>query len=189
MSVLCRWNMMSCCSDASSRQMDSTIKPSRQPIVPLRASGRTAACPARLHGPIWQWSWKTASSLSTRLSSRRSSPASKRPKRTSAKTDVQTGRVNPRAQPNSSVTNSSLCNTGLALIFLCESFLTKWETLRLLCNKNIQRAANAISALSLCASKTCCNPLISCHVDAPRLLQPALLHLLCPHQKSSVINL
>lgn len=99
--------MTSCCSDASRRQTDSAIKPSRHPLVPLQASGPAAACPARPLCPTCQRFWKTASSQSTRLSSRRSSPASKRPKRTSAKTDVQPGTVTSRPLVNDCIIHNS----------------------------------------------------------------------------------
>lgn len=84
-----RWNMMSCCSGANRPQTSSATNPSRRPAAPLQPIILAAASPAQLRSLIWQWSWKTASSQSTKLYLTRSSPASRKPKWTSTRTDVQ----------------------------------------------------------------------------------------------------
>lgn len=117
MCAFSRWNMTSCCSGANRPQTSSATNPSRRPAAPLQLIVPAAASPAQLRSLIWKWSWKTASSPSTKLYLTRSSPASRKQKWTLTRTGAQV-KDNDRQGP---VEWSWFTILGLAAVVVCQN--------------------------------------------------------------------
>lgn len=153
-SLLFRWNMMSCCGGAS-RRTGRAIEPRRHLTAPPQAAAAAGAGPP-LHPPTWRWSL-TASSPSTKRSSRRFSTASKRPGTTSATTEAQSRAV---ALPDGCIITALVC---------LSVFFDKGGTL----GEGREEVCFAIRKYPEGADAkpwTICNPLTSCHFDICLLL-------------------